>query len=1057
MSLRKGNPSRRFFALLTILSFTFTPPLESPVPLQPLFLTGFTQACPLLASPEQGRRASPALALRPEMDKAGLEEAVLQQAPAAPLLPEEVDKIVSKWSEYKIWTDASGGWDSANPLATEGNAIRRLDALFKKHKEELPKDSQSWDLIVAALLAPGDEKVQAVLKSTPPQNFLCPACGAYVTRHAVEEAPRVNTEELAWDEAIMRVRHALEHDKIRHRSPEGAAIHDLNEIRALQSARSGGKGRNAYGVKLTERNDEKILNQILGLLQSKKGKSALARSVTVAVNRKGMPHFIKFFVAADGGVRLLDRDRTFRVDRKFNRAAFLEGNRQWNLTVLVETSLGEGKFGESLPKGLGLAKEFELEEVTGCCGVAGVVVLQPEWARGSIGEVFEKGLSLDSPRSLYEWIGEPINPEGVVDRVLGREEVRGDDNFGVAELFEIPLASLSLSKEKLAEILKSQAETGNVRLIFREDGTPEALRFWGTSRGVGGLTANLGLRDRKMQDAVEEWVKFLYGDNILIETYERTGNRLIKSRHGPKGILNWAILLGAWGHDRYATKGGYSADNAHHWLWHGFTLSHNGDVEAFDVIRPVLESLGETFEGTTDSEAVLHLLGDLAQEKDSVGKPKKDQHGQIIYAKSQVAALRLLRVLEMIEALKQAAIILTTGEESQKKVIAETLQKFNMDPEDFTIPDDEAPTVSVGIANAIQAAIANPSRFDAVPNWLGVPFLAQAFYRALEEKGLSVKDSVFGEEQQDGRFSGKGNNFSLNIRSIHDDNGLTVVRGIPTSTASYLAWGYDRSGNVNRLIATSELYGAAPEKGVGKIIGEPVVVAPGVIQMANGQVRAHTMGEWSVCVSSPNLQVTEFPAFVGVPQAVEPKTEEVRWNDILDLGAYNQFPAYVWEYRMGGRSLWHTLRHLFPHKRTTSVMESLKNDYVGLTAEGRRALFGIGGKPAKKIVAFGTGSSFNAIESGQTVHGQFNAKDQSDAVRTAWPPYVDQDTAVIVISQSGSTGTATWVARRAKEVGATVIALTNVEGSPLDSLTSQYGGTLVTQCTIEQALASNVT
>lgn len=995
----------------------------------------------------------PAWALRPEMDKAGLEEVLTRGAPPTSGL--DLNLWMRRLASDPIWTRQAPGWNPNAPFEQEAEAVRRLDALFAKYQEEL-RGFRNWTQVIAALLVPQDGQIRKLLDKGDPGTPWCPACAAYVTRHHHRgQVLEVSPDALAFDEALMTVRHAIEHREVRPPGANGEATLDLNDMRTLMQAR----GRLSHGVKLAPTGGVAMMRQVIDLLQNNPGQ---VQAVTVSVQREGMSHALTFYATAQGEIRLLDRDTVYGVTARdqgmrfqgeeetpFHLAAFVRMNPPSNPTVLVESLLTESDLEEQLPTGARLAPKDQLEKITVCCGVAGVLVARPEWASGEMGRAFD--VARKTPAVFADWIQNSSNPEEIMDRVLGREEVLGDDNYGVAELFEVPLLTESVPQEVLGAIRKEQ-EDGYERatLVYGEDGQhPTALRFFGSSRGSGGLTANLGLRDRKMQNSAERWIGLLYGKNVRIERDKRTGDWYIYPKDR-EGLLNWVRLLGVWGHDRYATKGGYGSENAHHWFWRGFTLDHNGDVEVFDVIRPVLEALEEWFEGTTDSEVVLHLLGDLAQEKDTGGRPTGK------YAKSHVAGLRLLRVLEAIEALKQATNILYTGSAAEKQVIKKTLEDLGFNPSKFTQPDPKAWVVSKGIAQFIRDAIRRPERYDVVPGWPELPFLAQVFYRALKEAGHHERASVFGTERE-GRFSGKGNNLTFNIRSIHDDNSLTIIRGIPTSTASYLVWGYDKDRKLDRIIATSERYGAAPEKGVGRAVQEPLVVVPGVIQMVSGEIDAHTMEEWSVVVAGPDLAVTEYGAFAGKSGAVQPKTQRVRWNDILDIKTYLGQPAYVWEYRMGGRSLRHTLNQQFPGKRTSNLMESLSLDYPDLTGNGRRGLFGIGGTPAKKLVVFGTGSSYNAIESVQALHGQFYYIDQSDRVRTKWPPFIDHDTVVIVVSQSGSTGVATDVGRQAIDAGATVIALTNVEGSPLYELGLKSGGTIAMQFTIEQSLASTGT
>jgi len=95
----------------------------------------------------------------------------------------------------------------------------------------------------------------------------------------------------------------------------------------------------------------------------------------------------------------------------------------------------------------------------------------------------------------------------------------------------------------------------------------------------------------------------------------------------------------------------------------------------------------------------------------------------------------------------------------------------------------------------------------------------------------------------------------------------------------------------------------------------------------------------------------------------------------------------------------------------------------------------------KKIYFAGSGSSFNVAEYGELLFHQFvkipaAAKTSLDYVY--YTEGIGLDTVTVVISVSGSKGDATAIARRAKDCGSYVIAITNTQDSELVEISDNY-------------------
>ena len=70
--------------------------------------------------------------------------------------------------------------------------------------------------------------------------------------------------------------------------------------------------------------------------------------------------------------------------------------------------------------------------------------------------------------------------------------------------------------------------------------------------------------------------------------------------------------LASIGHNRYSTTGGNSLNNAQPLNANLFTgplaIAHNGNIVNAEALKLELQKSGSIFQGTNDSEVILHLL-----------------------------------------------------------------------------------------------------------------------------------------------------------------------------------------------------------------------------------------------------------------------------------------------------------------------------------------------------------------------------------------------------------------------------------------------------------------
>ncbi|MCM8781710.1 MAG: hypothetical protein NC828_01445, partial [Candidatus Omnitrophica bacterium] len=392
-----------------------------------------------------------------------------------------------------------------------------------------------------------------------------------------------------------------------------------------------------------------------------------------------------------------------------------------------------------------------------------------------------------------------VNLDFFSSRVIARLEPRGYDNYGDARKYLIPIPEgfeLPKSIKDEVESFKSGKNKDRDDITILQDeatGRPIAIRFFAIARGVGSAFANRDNIERDIREKVTRVAKLVYGEGIEVNYDQNTGYWWIVDSQS-KLSINRIFLEANPTHTRFKTKGGDRAENAHFWSWKGFTLGHNGDFETYNIFRPVLEArFNETFEGTTDSEVLLHLIGDMAEVK---------ENGKVIGRRdSTTATKRAFRLIENVEALVRASEILMSNEYSDdvKAELKTKLAAAGILADEIallaSIENIGGKNIPRAVSNIIKRAIQQPESYDEPrssqnPHGYIVCQVGGKTVGLGEYLKQSMKAMPGKKGEAAGELFAKGLNISICVMSLYDDDNIVVGRTHEASTSLYL--GLDR-------------------------------------------------------------------------------------------------------------------------------------------------------------------------------------------------------------------------------------------------------------------------
>lgn len=1023
----------------------------------------------------------------------GLEEALDRPSGSGPSARVVASGEAARW----IARLARATRDPQGPRQAPGKSYWDLRRLFGDYDKEGLSGAQGvWAQILAGLLRPGDAEVQQQLRGEG-GDPVCPACANFSVPKQGGQAANLDEGEAAFNAALMRALRAIEGGPVHPPSPTGAASHDLSEVQRLGKW----QGKDSHGVVL---GGVDVVQQAVALLQG--GQGAIT-AVTMAVQRdeggRPMSHFVTLIRGPEGALYLQDLDRLIPVavaggiptapdaqGAVMNVAGLLS---RPNPTVLVWTSLSQEALRGRLPREARLAMDKELAQVVGCCGVVGFA------SPISDEELYALGWRARPAFSLLEAAKESIK----------NLEPRGFDSSGVLVKYEIPFRDLLGELPLVTNRLRTWARSNQVELVMDEAGRLKGVRFFAVGRITGAATVNWDFIMNQIEGRVQALVPELLRElGIQDFALEREGvgsdDRLVTTeRSGVRSIIARVALRGVWIHTRFATKGGYDETNAHHWIvaFEGgvWTLSHNGDWETFDWVRPYFQwVLGEQFEGDTDSETLLRLLVRMAVTR---------RDGGVQIALPEVAIARLFRLIDVLEVVKAVGLQLKAIEDEPLKIererddgkltgeqvgerlatladmkrdaeaLKELLQGFGFDANHLLPTETRGPVkVSKTFLDVLESALEDPAYYDRQGTkdngWQG--YLAFMEHDGvpldmLDGKPVAVGLGTYLAAAAPPRFRGifeKGLNITMQVGSLNDPYGMVIARTYAKSTAGYLAVGRNRKGEIDRVTTASELKGPAPQ--MGRALGR-AEVAPGIF-VVSGEVEGMDLRPWHI-YTFDGLKVYPHPVWqaagAGLEEAValdldravkpiqaswvytSPRGEETRRRlstpEIEAMVVSRTISETVGRYTMRRHGLW------------TPDVERRKDeedDETGLTPEAMRRL----GLSATRLQGSGSGSSTFTLLIAEERDGFDMTIRSSDQSRMAPQPLLfDERTVLIIVSQSGETGAAINLANQVIAKGGLVIVVTNTRGSTLYRIGERSGGVLLERSTPEYSVAATGT
>lgn len=673
----------------------------------------------------------------------------------------------------------------------------------------------------------------------------------------------------------------------------------------------------------------------------------------------------------------------------------------------------------------------EAKDIIGCCGVSNA---------SGVDRLFSRSAASQS-----------------VVRVL---ESRGFDNYATARKMRINLPPnfnlLDPRNSALQERIQESESVPQSDIAYFDsrrsgsDGQPGAnpfLRFFAVSRGVGSNTANMRVIESDMKAQVERMARLVYGDGVSVEQVRSSGHWDVL-----EGVrkIGEVVEEAAADHTRFKTKGGDRKENAHHWLWEGVSGGMNGDWEGYRLYKAILNTdHEEEFEGTTDSEVLFHVIGDLAR--------IKDPQGQVIGREPlEKAVIRAFRFAENLEAWRQASVVLQPGyatdatRKSEQDAVRAKLEQLGIPTaklaETVMLQGVKVP---VFLRDFFNAAIKDPTLMDrlaaAENGWKG-------YYHRIGAQLPQTKEKHFDNS--------KSLNISINVLSLYDGHSAVVARTYDKSTAFSFGFGRDEStGQVEMILGGSELRGFAP------LIGKRETAVPirdGVVDLVNGKVEQVKAREWSV-YTVDQTQLDRHDVWKDeVDRDLSGDEVRVKWTSVRpgQEAKHAEWTAFRLETTAQPITLYLTIDALTAADESGARTVHL-GEATDRTDAAARQLRNALANPETKVFGGGSGTSYHALLNVDARYHLFDGLQSSDLwlsglirnqilyeVAQGRPPVF------VVVSQSGETGAAINLAKELIKLGAIVIGVTNRPGSSIYTTTKEAGGVVTTESLDETAVAA---
>ena len=176
------------------------------------------------------------------------------------------------------------------------------------------------------------------------------------------------------------------------------------------------------------------------------------------------------------------------------------------------------------------------------------------------------------------------------------------------------------------------------------------------------------------------------GDLRIVKTVGRV--RVLEEAIEEKGNINGPVGIA---HTRWATHGSVTQENAHPHSYdvksdHGIAIIHNGIIENYQSLRTWLMEKGHEFCGETDTEVLVHLIGELyhGDLEKAVQAALKEVEGA--YA---IAVISRNEPGVMVVARKGSPLMVGVGKDEyivasdQSAIVSHTNQAFTLD--DYTV------------------------------------------------------------------------------------------------------------------------------------------------------------------------------------------------------------------------------------------------------------------------------------------------------------------------------------------------------------------------------------